>query len=138
MKDDTGSNAVSTEQGSSASRMTAAGLLDVISRLPVCAGAPSDAVSAHAPVKMEAPDLLRLPKSECPATWIRLPCSRFPKSWDKIHLARNLFEHPMEGFLWERKFETFLLKEIGRKYWDGSADPFTSKWTYFCLCMWTT
>ena len=38
VKDDSGSYAVFTEQGSSASQMTAARVMDIISRLPRCAG----------------------------------------------------------------------------------------------------
>ena len=45
-KDDSGSFAVFTEQGSSASQMTAAKVMDVISRLPGCARQAADAVSA--------------------------------------------------------------------------------------------
>ena len=47
VKHDAGSCAAFTEQGSSASHMTAAKVLDVISRLPDCAGEASDAVSAY-------------------------------------------------------------------------------------------
>ena len=59
-KDDSGSYAVFTEKGSSASQMTAAKVMDIISRLPGCAGqAADDAVSAYIQVKMEdAPKLL--------------------------------------------------------------------------------
>ena len=46
VKDDSGSCAVFTEQGSSASQMTAAKVMDIISRLPGCAGQAADAVSA--------------------------------------------------------------------------------------------
>ena len=46
VKDDSGSYAVFIEQGSSASQMTAARVMDVISRLPACAGQAADAVSA--------------------------------------------------------------------------------------------
>ena len=52
-KDDSGSFAVFTEQGSSASHMTAAKVLDVKSRLPGGAGQASDAVSVYTQVKME-------------------------------------------------------------------------------------
>ena len=38
VKDDSGSYAVFTEQGSSASQMTAAKIMDIISRLPGCDG----------------------------------------------------------------------------------------------------
>ena len=41
--------------------------MDIISRLPGCAGQAADAVSAETQVKMEdAPKLLKKPKSECP------------------------------------------------------------------------
>ena len=60
VKDDSGSYAVFTEQGSSASQMTAAKVMDIISRLPGCAGQTADAVSAYTLVKMEdAPKLLK-------------------------------------------------------------------------------
>ena len=67
VKDDAGSYAVFTEQGSSASQMTAAKIMDIISRLPGCDGQAADAVSAYSQVKMEdAPKLLNITKSECP------------------------------------------------------------------------
>ena len=53
VKDDSGSYAVFTEQGSSASQMTAAKIMDIISRLPGCAGKAADAISACTQVKME-------------------------------------------------------------------------------------
>ena len=49
VKDDSGSYAVFTEQGSSASQMTAAKVMDIISRLSRCAGQAADAVSAKYP-----------------------------------------------------------------------------------------
>ena len=65
VKDVSGSYAVFTEQGSSASQMTAAKIMDIISRLPGCAGQAADAVSAYTQVKMEdAHKLLKIPKSE--------------------------------------------------------------------------
>ena len=61
VKDDSGSYAVFTGQGSSALRMTAAKVLDVIARQPGCVGQASDAVSAYTPVKREdAPTLLKI------------------------------------------------------------------------------
>ena len=53
VKDDSGSHAIFTEQGSSASQMTAAKVMDIISRLPGCAGQAADAVSADTQVKMK-------------------------------------------------------------------------------------
>ena len=51
VKDDSGSHAVFTEQGSSASQMKAAKIMDIISRLPGCDGQAADAVSASTQVK---------------------------------------------------------------------------------------
>ena len=51
VKDDSGSHAVFTEQGSSASQMTAAKVMDIISTLPSCDGPAADAVSAYTQVK---------------------------------------------------------------------------------------
>ena len=53
VKDDSGSYVVFTEQGSSASQMTAAKIMDIITRLPGCDGQTADAVSAKTQVKME-------------------------------------------------------------------------------------
>ena len=81
VKDDSGFHAVFTEQGSSASHMTAAKVLDVISRLPDCAGEASDAVWAYTQVKMEdTPKQMRWPDAECPEIWILLLRSRTPQS----------------------------------------------------------
>ena len=43
MKNDSGSHAVFAEQGSSASQMTAAKVMDVIAKLPDCAGQAANA-----------------------------------------------------------------------------------------------
>ena len=51
VKDDSGCFAVFAKQGSSASQMTAAKVMDIISRLPKCSGQTADAVSAYTQVK---------------------------------------------------------------------------------------
>ena len=95
VKDDSGSYAVFTEQGSSASQMTAAKVMDIISRLPVSAEQAADAVSAYTQVKMEdAPNLLKIPKSECP-------------DFGFVHHDTNGLNH---GPVW--KAQSFLLSEI--------------------------
>ena len=53
VKDDSGSDAVFTEQGSSASQVTAAKIMDIISRFPGCDGQAADVVSAYTQVKNE-------------------------------------------------------------------------------------
>ena len=96
--------------------MTAAKVMDIISRLPGCDGQAADAVSAYIQVKMEdAPKLFKIPQSECPDIWIRLPRHKWPKSWSSMEdtvvpLERNLFGHPLAGLLWERQFEKILLQ----------------------------
>ena len=80
--------------------MTAAKIMDIISRLPGFDGQAADAVSAFTQVKMEnALKLLKIPKSECPYIWIRLPRHKWPKSWSNMEdpdvpLERNLYGHP--------------------------------------------
>ena len=116
VEDDSGSYAVFTEQGSSASQKTAAKVMDIISRLPGCSGQAADAVSANTQVKMEdAPKILKIPKSECPDIWTRLPRHNWPKSWSSMEdpvvpLEQNLYGHPFAGLFWKRQFEKILLK----------------------------
>ena len=52
VKNDFGSYVVFTEQGSPASQMTTAKVMDIISRLSGCAGQAADAASAYTQVKM--------------------------------------------------------------------------------------
>ena len=129
VKDDSGTYAVFTEQGSPASQMTAPNVMDVISRLPGCAGQAADAMSAYTQVKMEdAPPLFKIPKSECQDIWIRLPV---------LH-ERNLYGHPLAGLLLERQLEKVLLDHGEKK--SSKLEilcPLTEKRDYSCLCMWT-
>ena len=117
VKDNSGSYAVFTEQGSSASQMTAAKIMGIISRLPGCDGQAADAVSAYTQVKMEdAHKLIENSKiGVSPDIWIRLPRHKWPKSWSSmedpvIPLERNLYGHPLAGLVRERQFEKVLLK----------------------------
>ena len=69
VKDDSSSYAVFTEQGSSlANQMTAAKSMDVIARLPNCAGQAADAVSAYTSKSGGRSKVLKIPKSEFPDT----------------------------------------------------------------------
>ena len=83
------SNKFFIEQGSSASQMTAAKVMDVIARLPDCDGQAADAVSVYTQVKLEdAPRLLRMPDAR--------------KTEDPLEpLERQLNGHPIAGLLWE-------------------------------------
>ena len=144
VKDDSGSYAVFAESRSSASQMTAAKVMDIISRLPGCAGQAADAVSAYTQVKMEdAPKLLKIPASECPDIWIRLPRHKWPKSWSSIEdpvvpLERNLYGYPLAGLLWERQFGKLLLQHGWEKVSNWNAYSYIVKKGYSYLCMWMT
>ena len=82
VKNDSGSYAVFTEQGSSASQMTAAKVMDIISGLPGCA---QHALSAYTQVKMEdSPSLFK--KSE-----VRM--SRYLDTSTKIQMAKIMVQH---------------------------------------------
>ena len=114
VKDDSGSYAVFSGQRTSASQMTAAKIMDIISRLQGCAGQAADGISAITQVKMEdAHKLLKIPKSECPDIWIRLPRHKMAQIMVEdqvVTLERNLYGHLLAGLLWERQFEKVLFK----------------------------
>ena len=121
MKGDSGSYEVFTEQGSSASQMTAAKVMDIISRLPGSSRQAADAASAYTRVKNGiCSKIFENSKSECPDIWIRLPRHKWPKSWSSMEdpvvpLERNLHGYPQAGLLWERQFEKILLKNGSEK-----------------------
>ena len=132
-----------TEQGSSASQMTAAKVMDVISRLPGCAGQAADAVSAYDQVKMEdAPKLLKIPKSECPDIWICLPRHKWPKSWSSMEDPVVPFEWNLYGHLWAgllgRQFEKILLHHGWEKISTWECLFVHREKDYSYLCMWMT
>ena len=124
--------------------MTAAKVMDIISRLHGCAGQAADGVSAYTQVKMEdAPTLLKFSKSECPDMLIRLPKHQWPKSWSSMEdpvvpLERNLYGHPLAGLLWERQFEKILLKYGWEKVSNWECFFVHRKKGYSYLCMWMT
>ena len=142
VKDDSGSYAVFTEQGSSASQMTAAKIMVIISRCQVAMGTAADAASAFTQVKMEdARKLSKNPKSECPDIWIRLPRHKWPKSWSSMEdpvvpLERNLHGHPVAGLLWGRQFEKILLQHGWEKVsnWECLFVHREKKITLICVC----
>ena len=91
-------------------------------------------------VKMEnAPKLLKIPKSECPDIWIRPPRHKWPKSWSSMEdpvvpLERNLYGHPLAGLLWEREFVKVLLKYGWEKVPNWKCSSFIVKKEYYYLC----
>ena len=87
--------------------MTAAKIMDIISRLPGCSGQAADAISVYILEQMEdVSKLLIIPNSECPDIWIRPPRHKWPKSGSSMEepvvpLERNLYGHPLAGLLWK-------------------------------------
>ena len=121
VKDESGSCAVFTEHWSWASQMTAAKVMDIISRLPGCSGQAADAVSVCILVKME--DFQN--------------CWKFPnrnvQTHGFVHHDTNGLNHGqtlkiqsfvlsgicmvihLAGLLWERQFEKILSKYAWEK-----------------------
>ena len=105
VKDDSGFYEVFTEQGSSASQMTAAKDhgYHIQTDCQDAYGQAADAVSAYTQVKMkDAHKLLKIPKSECPDIWIRLPRHKWPKSWSSMEdPVVPLVSEICTGILWQ-------------------------------------
>ena len=119
--DDSGSYTVFTEQGSSASQMTAAEVVDIISRQPGCSGQAADAVSANTQVRMEdAPTFFFLKKkiqnhNVQISGYVHQNTNGPIYVWSSMEdpvvpLERNLYGHPFAGQMWERQFEKVLLE----------------------------
>ena len=128
VKDDSGSFAVFTEQGSSASQMTAAKVMDIISRLPGCTS--SWCSICTCPGKNGRCSKI-MKKSECPDIWIRLPRHKWPKSRSSMEdpvvpLERNLYGHLLAGLLWERQFEKIPLNYGWEKVYNWEC-PFVHR-----------
>ena len=145
VKNDSGSCAVFTEQGSSVSQMTAAKVMDIISRLPRCGGQAADAISAYTEVKMEVAPSLR-EKLRSPNVQIfGYVCQNTNglKSWSSMEgsvvpLERNLYGHPLAGLLWERQLDKVLLETVGKKFQFGKAYSLTEKKRTILVCvLWT-
>ena len=82
VKDDSGSYAVFTEQGSPATQKTAARIMEIMSRLPRRAGQAADAVPAYTQVKMEdAPTLFKNSKVSLSRYLDSSTKTQIPKSW---------------------------------------------------------
>ena len=142
VKDDSGSYAVFTEQGSSASQMTAAKVMDIISRLPGCEGQATDAVSAFTQVKMEdASKILKIPKSECPDIWITSTTTQMAKIM--VQTQSFLLSEICTVILWQDCYGKGNLRKsccrtVGRRFPTVNAFSYSVKMDYSYLCMWMT
>ena len=124
VKDDTGCQAVLTEQGASASQMTAAKVLDTISRLLGMAWEANDAVSAFSQVKMtDVPRLLKQPETERTSFGIILQ-----GVVDQVNGTRSMTQwffwkaigtrHPLAGFLSKtvKSWECFYFHRVDQLF----------------------
>ena len=118
--------------------MNAAKMMDVIARLPDCAGQGADAVSAHTSVKLGMlPDCSKIPKSECPDVWIRLPRHKWPKSWETLmipwYLLHEIYMVTYYLHCYGKDNSKKLYENLGgRKYRIGNVCSFIENKGYFC------
>ena len=111
VKDEEGYRAVFSEQGTSASHLTAAKFLDTISRFPGMKGEEADATSAYTQVILA--DMKHIVEEEL---WVTIPQHIRPESWKGIKdpvcpVLRNLYGHPLAGLLWEKHAEKILFED---------------------------
>ena len=144
VKYDSGSYAVFTEQGSSASQMTAAKVMDIISSLPGCAGQAADAVSAYTQVKMEdAQKWLKIPNRNVQTfgfVYLDTNGQNHGPVWKiQSFLLNEICGHLLAGLLWERQFEKILLKYGWEKVsnWE-CLFVHREKGLFLSVCMWMT
>ena len=138
-RDESGYFAVFSEQGTSASHMAGAKLLDALARMPNMEGQDSDAVAAYTQVPLGDAEFL-LDGTGDLETWITLPPNRRPKSWANIDnpvckLKLNLYGHPLAGLLWEKYCQKTPFDLGFEKVKAGSACTYTRKMDSLCQCM---
>ena len=128
VKDDSGSYAVFTEQGSSGvtnDGCKSNGCHSKTTRMRRTSSRRSISLTPTSKWKMHH-QLLKIPKSECPDVGIRLPRHKWPKPWSTMEdqvvpLERNLHGHPLAGLSWERQFEKVLSEHGWEKFRIGNA-----------------
>ena len=135
VKDDSGSHAVFTEQGSSASQMTAAKVMVIKSRLP------GDAVSAHSQVKLKMHQRYSKFQSQNVQIFGYIYQSTNGQNYDPVCKIQSFLLNEsctviLWQDLWERQFEK-LLNTVGKRFQIGNVYSLTEKKGYSCLRMWT-
>ena len=143
VEDDSATYAVFTEQGSSASRMTAAKNTDVIARWPGCDRQTADAVSPDTQIKLEdAPRLLKIPKSECFWCLDTPSTTQMAKNHcEKVKILWYILNGTCTVTHWlacsgKDNSKTLYWNLDGRKYRIGNACSFIGNKGYFCQYLW--
>ena len=114
VKDDSGAHAVFTEQGSPASQMSAANIMDVIARLPSCEGQAADAVSAYTQVKLlDAPDCSQFQSQNVQTCRYVFHDIKWPNSWTNVE---GTF---WTKFIWSSVSRDCSEKDNSKKLLDG-------------------
>ena len=123
--------------------MTAAKVMDIISRLPGCAGQAADAVSVTQ-VKWRMLPKLLAPKSDCPDIWLRQPRHKWRKSWSSkedpvVRLERNFVRSSLcREYYGKGNLRKSYCSTVGRRFPTGNAHSYTVKKGFSYLCMWMT
>ena len=122
VKDDSGSYAVFTEQGSPASQITAAKVMHIF----------QDFQDAQDKQRTQCQLTPRSKWKMHHYCWKfqRLPKRKWPKPWSSMEdpvvpLERNLYGHPLAGLLWRRQSEKVLLEHGWEKFQIGNAYSLT-------------
>ena len=112
VKDDFGACEVFTEQGSSASQMTAAKIMDIISRLPGCDGQAADAgIGLHPSKNGRCSQIIENSQigvsRHLGFVYHDTNGQNHGPVWKDpvVPLERNLYGHPLAGLLRERQYE---------------------------------
>ena len=145
VKDNSGSYAVFTEQGSSASQMTAAKIMDIISKLPGCDGQAADALSACTQVKWKMlTNYWKFPNrsvqtfgfvyhdtiAKIMVQYGRPSCSSWTESvrssFGRTFMGKAIWENPIKAWLGENS-----------KLWMSLCSSW-KRIILFCVCGWHT
>ena len=133
----------SLEQGSSASQMTAAKVMDIISRLPGCAGEAADAVSAYTHgnnggcSQIIDNSQIGMSRHLDPSTTTQNGLNHVSSMEDPVvPLERNLYSHPLAGLLCERQVEKILSQHGWEKVskWECLFVHRQKKVILICVC----
>ena len=100
-----------------ASQMTATKVMDIVSRLPGCAGHAADAVSASTQIKMEeAPKLLKIPESEWPTPSTSRKRSNKLKPIGRVQFTKAVARHAnirdKKSIAWNDLFAQVILSSV--------------------------
>ena len=143
VKDDSGSYAVFTEQGSSASPMTAAKIMDIISRLPGCAGQAADAVSAKV-TNGGCSQIIESSKIGMSRHWVSSTTTQNGQNHGTVWKTQSfLLSEICMVILWQDYYGKGNLRKsycstVGKKFPIGNACLSTEQEGSSYLCMWMT